>query len=56
MEKENSFWERVLWSDLSKIELFGHDYQNHVWKKDCEVYSPKNTVPTVKFGSGSKMI
>ena len=25
-EKENSFWERVLWTDESKIELFDHNY------------------------------
>ena len=33
-EKENSFWERVLWTDETKIELFGHYYRNHVWRKD----------------------
>ena len=25
-EKENSFWERVLWTDETKIELFGRNY------------------------------
>ena len=39
-----------------KIKLFGHNYQNHVWRKDGEAYSAKNTVPTVKFGGGSIMI
>ena len=55
-EKENSFWERVVWTDETKIELFGHNYQNYVWRKDGEAYSPKNTVPTAKFGGGSIMI
>ena len=55
-EKENSFWTRVLWTDETKIELFGHNYQNHVWRKDSEAYSPKNSIPTVKFGGGSVMI
>ena len=55
-ENENSFWGRVLWTDETKIELFGHNYRNHVWRKDGEAYSPKNTVPTVKFGGGSIMI
>ena len=55
-EKENSFWERVLWTDETKIEFFGHNYRNYVWRKDGEPYSPKNTVPTVKFSSGSIMI
>ena len=55
-EKKNSFWERVLWTDETKIELFGHNYRNHEWRKDGEAYSPKNTVPTVKFGGGSILI
>ena len=29
-EKENSFWERVLWTDETKMELFGHNYRNLV--------------------------
>ena len=55
-EKENSFWERVLWTDETKFELFGHNYWNHVWRKDAKAYSSKNMVPTVKFGSDSIMI
>ena len=52
-ENEKSFCERVLWTDETKIDLFGHSYRNLVWKNDGEAYSPKNTVPTVKFGGGS---
>ena len=36
--------------------MFGHNYRNHVWRKDGESYSPRNTVSTVKFGGGSIMI
>ena len=50
------FWERVLRTDETKIELFGHNYGDHVWRKDGKAFSPKNTVPTVKFGGGSIMI
>ena len=55
-EKENSFWERVLKTDETKIELSGHNYRNHVWRKDGEAYSPKNTVQIVYFGGGSIMV
>ena len=55
-ENENSFWERVLWTDETEIELFGHNYRNYVWRKDGEANSPKNTVSTAKFGGGSIMI
>ena len=55
-EKKISFWERVLWTDRTKIEFFGHNYRNHVWRKDGKANSPKSMVPTVKFGGGSIMI
>ena len=46
----------LLWTIITKFELFGHNHRNHLWRKDGEAYSPKNTVPTVKFGGGSMMI
>ena len=46
----------MLWTDESKIELFGHNYRNHEWRKDGEAYPPNNTVQTVKFGGASTMI
>ena len=55
-EKENSFWERVLWTDETKIELFGYDYRNDVRRKDGESDSPKSTVLTNKFDGGSIII
>ena len=55
-EKENSFLERVLWTDETKIGLFGHNYRNHLWRKDGEAYTLKNMVPTDKFRGDSIMI
>ena len=43
-EKKNSFYE-----DETKIELFGHNYRNLVWRKDGKVQ-------IVKIGGGSIMI
>ena len=56
LAREHREKEKVLWTDETKNELFGHNNRNHSWRKDGEVYSPKNTVPTVKFGGGSRMI
>ena len=50
------FWERVLRTDETKIEVFGHNYRNHVWRKESEAYLTKNTLPTVNLGAGSIMI
>ncbi|MCJ8744951.1 hypothetical protein PDJAM_G00124650 [Pangasius djambal] len=50
-----SDWEKFLWSDETKIELFGLNSTSHVWRKKNAAYDPRNTVPTVKHGGGSIM-
>uniref|UniRef100_A0A8C9YW01 Tc1-like transposase DDE domain-containing protein n=1 Tax=Sander lucioperca TaxID=283035 RepID=A0A8C9YW01_SANLU len=47
---------KVMWSDETKIELFGHNSTNRVWRKKNDEYHPKNTIPTVKHGGGSIII
>lgn len=49
-------WEKVMWSDETKIELFGHNSTNRAWRKKNDEYHPKNTIPTVKHGGGSIML
>uniref|UniRef100_A0AAY5L038 Transposase Tc1-like domain-containing protein n=1 Tax=Esox lucius TaxID=8010 RepID=A0AAY5L038_ESOLU len=46
-------WETVMWSDETKIELFGLNSTCRVWRKNKDEYNPKNTIPTVKHGSGN---
>lgn len=48
--KPDTYWDTVVWSDETKIELFGHNGANKVWRKSGESHAPKNTIPTVKFG------
>ena len=50
------FLENVLWSDETKIELFGHNDHRYVWTKKWEVCKPKNSIPTVMHGGGSIML
>uniref|UniRef100_A0AAZ3STH8 Transposase n=1 Tax=Oncorhynchus tshawytscha TaxID=74940 RepID=A0AAZ3STH8_ONCTS len=45
-------WEKVMWSDETKIELFGLNSTRCVWRKKDE-YNPKNTTLTVKHGGGN---
>ncbi|CDQ79417.1 unnamed protein product [Oncorhynchus mykiss] len=45
-------WEKVMWSDETKIELFGLNSTRRVWRMKKDEYSPKNTIPTVKHGGG----
>ena len=49
-------WRKVLWSDETKIELFGHKGKCYVWRQPNTSHHPKNTVPTVKHGGGSIML
>ncbi|KAI4901651.1 hypothetical protein NFI96_012829 [Prochilodus magdalenae] len=46
-------WEKDMWSDETKIELFGINSTRHVWNKKKEEYNLKNTVTTVKHGGGT---
>lgn len=56
LEKDSTHWKRVIWSDETKLELFGHRNVAFVWRKKGEAYNPKNTIPTVKHGGGSIML
>uniref|UniRef100_A0AAY5K8J5 Tc1-like transposase DDE domain-containing protein n=1 Tax=Esox lucius TaxID=8010 RepID=A0AAY5K8J5_ESOLU len=46
-------WEKVMWSDETKIELFGLNSTRRVWRKKKDEYNPKNTIPTVNHGGGN---
>ena len=49
-------WEKVMWSDETKIELFGINLTRRVRRKRNAEYNPKNTIPTVKHGGGNLML
>jgi len=49
-------WENVMWSDETKIELFGMNSTRRVWRKKNTELHPKNTIPTVKHGGGNIML
>ncbi|KAI4874842.1 hypothetical protein NFI96_010391 [Prochilodus magdalenae] len=55
MDDSQSNWEKVLWSDEKKIELFGINSTRRVWRQRNADYYLKNTVPTVKHGGGNTM-
>ena len=47
---------KILWSDETKIELFGLNAKRHVWRKPGTAHHLANTIPTVKHGGGSIML
>ena len=55
-DKDLNFWRHFLWSDETKIELFGHNGHRYVWRKKGEACKPENTIQTVKYRGGSIML
>ena len=55
LNKPQKFWNTILWSDETKLELFGDGPVWYGWRKKNEAYVEKNTLPTVKHGGGSMM-
>ena len=49
-------WEKVMWSDETKIELLGLNSTRHVWRKKKDEYNPKNTIPPVKHAGGNSIL
>ena len=49
-------WVNVLWSDETKMELFGINSTHSVLRRRNAAYDPKNTIPTVKLGGGNIML
>ncbi|KAJ8389963.1 hypothetical protein AAFF_G00112480 [Aldrovandia affinis] len=56
LDDSEEAWEKVLWSDETKIELFGINSTRRVWRKKKAALDPKNTIPTVKHGGGNIML
>ena len=47
---------KILWSDETKIELFGLNAKCHIWRKPGTAHHLANTIPMVKHGGGSIML
>ena len=41
---------KILWSNETKIELFGLNATRHVWRKPGSAHHLANTIPMVKRG------
>ena len=56
IDKENSFWDKVIFSDESKFNIFGSDGQNYMWRKPNTELAIRHLHQTVKHGGGSVMV
>ncbi|KAF7640693.1 hypothetical protein LDENG_00022540, partial [Lucifuga dentata] len=48
LDDPQDFWENILWTDETKVELFG--------SVKLTAFQKKNIIPTVKHGGGSVMV
>ncbi len=55
-DKDEDYWDSILWSDETKINVFGTDGFKTVWHRKGEEYKEKCMVPTVKYGGGSVLM
>ncbi len=56
LAKSMNYWNHVLWSDESKVNLFDSDGVQYVWRRPGEEYQENCALPTVKHGGGSIMV
>lgn len=52
----NTSWDQVIWSDETKVNLFGSDGRMYVRRKDGTRFENKNLIPTIKHGGGNVML
>ena len=56
VDKGEDYWDSILWSDETKINLFGTDGVQTALCRQGEEYNEKCMVPTVKHGGGSVLL
>jgi len=56
LSKSMNFWNHVLWSDETKINVFGSDGIQHVWRSSGEENQEHCVLPTVKHDGDSIMV
>ncbi len=54
--KDMDYWNHVLWSDETKINVFCSDGVKYMWWQPGEEYKDKGVLPRVKYVGGSVMV
>uniref|UniRef100_A0AAX7V033 Transposase Tc1-like domain-containing protein n=1 Tax=Astatotilapia calliptera TaxID=8154 RepID=A0AAX7V033_ASTCA len=55
LKKSSQFWNNILWTDETKINLYQSDGKTRVWRTKGTAHDPKHTTSSVKHGGVSVM-
>ncbi len=50
LDYPQDIWANILWTDETKVELFGRCVSRYIWHKTNTGFHKKNIIPTVKHG------
>ncbi len=56
LDYPQDFGANILWTDETKVELFGRCVSRYIWCKTSTAFHQKNIIPTVKYGGVSVMV
>ena len=51
--RQKKFWDKCVWTDESKMNLYESDGMPNVWRKKGSAHDPKHTSSSVKHGGGN---
>ncbi len=56
LDYPQDFWANILWTDKTKVELFGRCVSCYIWRKTNTAFNKNNIIPAVKHRGGSVMV
>uniref|UniRef100_A0A8C5LTA8 Transposase n=1 Tax=Leptobrachium leishanense TaxID=445787 RepID=A0A8C5LTA8_9ANUR len=56
LTKPSQFWNKILWTDETKINLYQSDGKRRVWRRKGTAHDPKHTTSSVKRGGGGSVM
>ncbi len=56
LDNPQDFWANILWTDETKVKLFGRCVSRYIWHKTNTAFHKNSIIQTVKHGGGSVMV